>query len=126
MKGKCKSVVLEGARAKALLNTERVIIGFSGLARQFAEFVSWCSSTEDKKPPKLKNIELLALTKEGRIYHGEGPTHWMQVDQPFFSIGSGSHFAMGALQQGATPLEAVKTAAKHCAQTGMGFQELHM
>lgn len=126
MKGKCKTVVLEGDKAKALLNTSRAIIGFSGLASQFSEFIAWCLSDELKKPPKLKKIELLALTKEGKIYHGEGPTHWMHVDQPFFAIGSGSHFAMGALQHGASPLEAVKAASKHCAQTGMGFQEFHL
>lgn len=126
MKGKTKAIVLEGEHAQALLKTDRAIIGFAGRASGFAKFVAWCTSPEIRKPPKLETIELLALTKEGNIFHGEGMRTWMLIDQPFFAIGSGSNFAMGALGGGKTPLEAVKIASKHDIHTGMGFQEFFL
>jgi 20S proteasome alpha/beta subunit len=52
----------------------------------------------------------------------DDPSAWLVVDQPYYAIGSGSPFALGALAQGASAKEAVEAAAKSDPFTGMGVK----
>lgn len=75
-----------------------------------------------QKMPKLKGVEFVALTSDGDILTSSNLINWIKVDEPFYSIGSGSHFAIGAMASGKTTSEAVRTAMKHDPQTGMGVK----
>jgi ATP-dependent protease HslVU (ClpYQ) peptidase subunit len=121
-KGKTKVVDLKPEVAKSIFGAKRVLIGFAGNADIWGELVAWFAVPTDK-PPKLKNIELLMLTDEGKIYHGTNLQNWMQIDEPYFSIGSGMHLAIAAMAAGATPAEAVRIASKHDPNTGRGIKE---
>jgi hypothetical protein len=121
-KGKTKIIELRPEVAKAIFDVKKAYIGFCGNADIWGEIVSWYSSPGDKLP-KTKGIELLLLTDEHKIYHGTTLANWMEIPEPFFSIGSGMHLAIGAMADGASPKEAVKIASKHDPNTGMGVKE---
>ena len=44
------------------------------------------------------------------------------MDEPTYAIGSGMHYALGALKTGATPKEAVVAASKLDPMTGLGVK----
>ena len=121
-KGASKIIELKADLARSMFQTEKAFIGFCGNADIWGDVVSWLSVPEGK-PPKLKNIELLLLTGNRQIYHGTSLTNWLKLDVKHFAIGSGSHLAMGAMEVGKTPVEAIKAAAKHDPMTGMGYKE---
>jgi hypothetical protein len=121
-KGKTKIIDLKPEVAKAIFGVNRAFIGFCGNADIWGEIVSWYDSPGEKLP-KTKGIELLLLTDKQKIYHGTTLSNWMEICEPHFSIGSGMHLALSAMQIGATPKEAVKAAAKYDPNTGMGVKE---
>jgi hypothetical protein len=100
------------------------MIGFSGSASQIAYAAAFFSNPDGhKNAPRLRGLWGLVLTEKGRLFVFDDLTSWLAVDQPFYAIGSGSPFALGALSQGASPKEAVLAATKHDPFTGMGVKE---
>lgn len=77
--------------------------------------------TTFKLPKGYKECEFVALTEDHKIYTFIDPRKWLEVNDKFYSIGSGCHFAMGAMQTGLSPLEAVKAACKLDRSSGMGI-----
>ena len=123
-KGKTKIFAFPKEKALAALQTTRALVGVAGKADQIADLVYWLHDGEpSSEPPKIKHLELLALTEKGELWWGKGLRSWIRLDEPFWAIGSGMDFALGAMKQGATPLEAVKIAASKDINTGLGFQE---
>lgn len=123
-KGKTKIFDFPKEKAQFALKTNRVLAGVAGDADKIASLVEWLNDGEPtSKVPKLKDLEILAITEKGQIWWGKGLSSWIRVDEPCWSIGSGMDFALGAMRQGAGPLQAVKIAAKNDNFTGMGFQE---
>ena len=116
-----KIIELEGEKAEKLFNTKRVLIGHSGLQNDFGRVMTFLF-TENGKPPRIRDSDFLLLCKEG-IFHSSDFEGWNKVEEKSFSIGSGSHFALGALASGATPLEACKIAGKKDIYTGIGYKE---
>lgn len=121
-KGKTKIIDLNPAVAKAMFGVDRALIGFCGAADIWGNIVAWYDKPDDK-PPKCKDIEFLMLTSKGKIYHATTLTNWMEITEPHFSIGSGMHLAIAAMEAGASPKEAVKIASKHDPNTGRGVKE---
>lgn len=122
MKGASKIIEFKGPWCKQFFNAEYAYVGFAGNVNKWCEVVSWITVSVDKIP-KLKGIELLALTSNNELFYGSGLTHWMRLERPFFAIGSGSHLALGAMEAGKSPMEAVKVAAQHDVFTGLGYKE---
>lgn len=75
------------------------------------------SLVKNQPPPKLEDIAGLLVDKKRRIWIYEGNI-WQRVKMPFYAIGSGSIIAMGALDAGATAVEAVKIAINRDLWTG--------
>ena len=46
-------------------------------------------------------------------------SHWLEIRMPFYAVGSGRDFAIGAMHCGKTPAEAVEIASKYDLKTGM-------
>ena len=120
-KGKTKIIELKPAVALEMFGQEKVWIGFCGNADAWGQLVCWFDNPTQKLP-KLKEIELMMLTGDGKIYHATTLDNWMLIEEPFFSIGSGMHIALGAMATGASPTEAVKIAAKLDPNTGKGVK----
>ena len=105
-----------------LLYPKPFYVGLAGTVEKFADVLEFFRDpTQYKKPPSLGNGEGLILTTDGKIFtFFKDPTNWLVIDQPTYAIGSGMHFAMGSMESGATPLEAVKAAIKLDPSSGMG------
>lgn len=96
-------------------------VGLVGNIDNFAPVLQYfLDPSTFKECPVLKKGEGIILTQDNQIYTFYAPNIWTLVDQPFYSIGSGMNFAMGAMSAGLSPYEAVKIASKLDPMTGMG------
>lgn len=91
------------------------IIGFAGNHQDGLLFVEWYKHKGDK--PALDDFQGLVLTRDGSLFAYEDKLVPIPIHEPFASIGSGSHLAIGAMEMGADPVQAVKVAAKWDAYT---------
>jgi len=73
-------------------------------------------------PRKGRTAEFVVLTEDHKIYIFYSPNKWILVDGPCYAIGSGMHYALGAMQSGATPREAVIAASKLDPHSGLGVK----
>ena len=67
--------------------------------------------------PKLEDVNGLLIDRKGRIWLYEG-TIWQPIKSKYYAVGSGSVFALGALDQGATAIEAVRIGARRDPYSG--------
>jgi ATP-dependent protease HslVU (ClpYQ) peptidase subunit len=101
---------------------EDFLMGFTGSAADMIPVISYFLRPDlYDKPPKSR-VTGLVLTASGNIFVFDDYTKWLGVDQDYYAMGSGAPFALGALQSGASPKEAVKVAMKHDIYTGMGVK----
>jgi ATP-dependent protease HslVU (ClpYQ) peptidase subunit len=77
-----------------------------------------------KIPKGYKETEFVILTEDKKIFTCCDPRKWLPVKDKHYAIGSGSHFAMGAMQAGKNPEEAVKVAMKLDKGTGFGVTKV--
>lgn len=104
-----------------LLYPKKFYVGLAGSVDKFADVLDFfLDPAQYKKAPKLGGGEGIILTADGKIFTFSSSDSWIVVDQPTYSIGSGSHLAMGAMAAGATPVEAVKAAIKMDPSSGFG------
>lgn len=90
----------------------------SRLTGQPESFARWC---ESKKQPHLAELEgdktygvqALLIRTDGSVYYwNDGSCFSGPLEAPYFAIGSGEEYAMGALMMGATAEEAVSIACR--------------
>lgn len=95
------------------------IVGTSGDFAAGIRFLDWFKAGGKGRKPKLcKDFRALKLDKTG-IYIVDGDdTTWVKVDDKLAGIGSGAHYAIGAMEAGAAPQRAVEIAMKHDGYTG--------
>lgn len=106
---------------------EDFIVGFAGAASDIVTVVSYFTSPEKfKSPPRVRGLSGLVLTASQNIFMFDDYQKWLAVDQPFYAIGSGSAYALGAMANGASPKEAVKAAMQHDSYTGMGIKGVRL
>lgn len=104
----------------------------AGSAKNLAQFRLWTfgrakrpvieKQGEDESEETTK-MEVLQVRKDG-IYLWINDAIPEFVDSPFFAVGSGGAYAMGALSMGATPIQALEVAAKFSAGTRGPFHSL--
>ena len=95
------------------------IIGTAGDSQDGLAFINWYKDQTQEKPEDLDDFEAMVLTKEGElIYYGDRLLPDI-IQDSYYCIGSGSHVAVGAMEHGASPAEAVATACRKT--TGSGF-----
>lgn len=122
MKGLTKILTVGKEAAQEIFGVDGAYIGFSGNTNSFGEIVNWFHDRTQKQP-KCGGVELLMLTSEGKLFTGTNLRNWTYLPAGSHAIGSGSQFAIGAMESGKTPGEAVKVASKHDIYTGMGVKE---
>ena len=121
-KGATKVVKLKKEMSDFMFQSDLAYIGFCGNADTWGDIVSWFAYPEGK-PPRCSGIEMLALTGRNLMYYGSNLKNWMAMDVPYFSVGSGMHFATAAMESGKTPKEAIRIASKLDPLTGFGVKE---
>jgi ATP-dependent protease HslVU (ClpYQ) peptidase subunit len=77
-----------------------------------------------KAPKKMRDCEFVALTADHKMYTFSNPQKWIPLAGKFYALGSGSHFAMGAMVAGCTPEEAVRAAIKLDKSSGYGVSKV--
>lgn len=92
------------------------LVGCAGDDGQIQQFLKWMRKPRSK-PPELNDIVAMALRPDG-IWHYRNGVICTPVDTAFFAIGSGEGYAIGAMEEGATPKRAVEVAAKWDPNTG--------
>lgn len=103
----------------------------AGSASNLAQFRLWTLGKAKKpvieKPEKedddATKLEVIQVRKDG-IYLWINDAIPEFVNSPFFAVGSGGGYAMGALSKGATPQEALEIAAKWDSATRGPFHAL--
>lgn len=122
MRGKTKIYDVTAEVCQKLFGSDNATwVGFAGKAYKIAEAVEYLASDASEKVPRLE-LQCLALTSDQRILCSDNFAHWYESGQDFLAIGSGAAFAMVALGDGKTPLEACKVASKFDPNTGMGYK----
>lgn len=111
------------------------LVGGAGRLTSVLSFFQWfeqnlqCEAARDAVPgllissnPDKEDEEFIALVvhPDGKIFLHEGndPTRAYPVDAEYYSVGSGSDYALAALDAGATPEAAMEVAKKRDAFSG--------
>lgn len=86
--------------------------GISGDMDNGFKFLEWVKAGgKDDADLSDDEFDALELTREGIFVWGRQLVR-LSVREDYFSIGSGSAFALGAMAHGATPQEAIQIAAR--------------
>jgi ATP-dependent protease HslVU (ClpYQ) peptidase subunit len=94
------------------------LFGICGMAMPpLEEAIKWYFN-KDKKPLGSYKFSLLVITPEGKVYDIDQKDRVVEVDLPFYAIGSGTAYAFGAMEMGATAIQAVEAAIKWCPSVG--------
>lgn len=107
---------------------EPFYVGYAGQVADAQRMIEWLRNPDEVRRPRKFEGSLLVLTEKSRIiqiYHPD-PDAWIEVNEPFFSIGSGANFAQAAMLVGATPKDAVLAASKLDPHTGMGVKTFEL
>lgn len=121
-KGAAKMMVLQKEIASLLFNAKKAIVGGAGDASSLGTAWAWLSEVNDK-PPKVKNSEFIAITSNKEIYTSFNLINWIRVEQDYYAIGSGMHFASAAMATGSKPTKAVEIAIQMDPSTNFGVTE---
>lgn len=78
-------------------------------------------STEDY-PKEMTDFEGVVLFKSGLLLLYLAKPEPVEINARYSALGSGSDFAVGAMEAGATLEEAIRIASKHDLMTGMGVR----
>lgn len=101
------------------------IVGFAGGANDTITAVEFFSNPENfKRVPNTKGLQGLVLTADGDIYIFNSLSQWIRINEPFAAVGSGAPFALGAMESGASPKEAVRAAMKRDPWSGLGVKTM--
>lgn len=122
-KGAAKMMVLKQEVAEAFFGAKKAIVGYAGNSGDIGTVFTWLSNPVDKAP-KVRNTELIVLTSNKEIYTNYNLNGWTFVDKPFYAIGSGSQFALGALASGKKASAAVEVANEMDSGSGFGFTDI--
>jgi ATP-dependent protease HslVU (ClpYQ) peptidase subunit len=98
------------------------IYGGAGSIEQIAKMFEWFKNPDMKPDWKFQpEFEILQLSPEGLFLWGIEMIA-LPVEMPYYAIGSGAHYALGALECGAPVEEAIKIAHKFDPFTGREVQ----
>lgn len=86
-------------------------------------FLDWqrAGGSHDDLPTIDDGLDILEVCN-GRIYLWGKKLVRVKLNETVYAIGSGAHYAMGALANGATPEQAIKIAAKYDPETALPLE----
>ncbi len=105
------SVDTLSTKGKKVYEVNGDFIGMSGDVSDQPQFLEWYKH-KGEKPVLDDGFSALVLTKKGKLMQYEDVLIPLPVNEKFHAIGSGAHFALGAMSAGATPEQAVRLTCK--------------
>jgi ATP-dependent protease HslVU (ClpYQ) peptidase subunit len=98
------------------------LYGGAGNLEQIMKMFEWFKNPDMKPEWKFEpDFSILQVSAEGLFYWGTEMIA-VPVGMPFYAIGSGANYALGALECGAPPEEAIRIAHKFDPYTGREVQ----
>lgn len=94
------------------------IAGIAGDLPQGYELVRWLNDETPNPPTKVDDCVVLVLRPDGTMWEFCGSLCPMPITESYHAAGSGMASALGALDAGATPQQAVEIAIKRDAYSG--------
>ena len=93
----------------------------SGASFVGQKLVEWYTDPKSKEPPVVAAdpdddealVEFLVVTPARKLFLLNESRALVPFDAPFYAIGSGGDYAMGAMECGRNSIEAVRIACKH-------------
>ena len=114
-----------------VFSTKFFVVGVSGEIAYIPAIKKWLEENEadftdinqmlkayDSSPIKDKDIGLLLVDRNRKIYMSRNGEHFIPIKGPFETLGSGGDYARGAMAAGMTAEDAVKVARKYDPYTG--------
>lgn len=118
------------------------LIGCSGTLHACQMFMRWFTDAYAYSincgelivpPPHIKeymdeddSINVLVIRRDGKVFSYDGVVHPYEIDGEFHARGSGSAFALGAMEMGASARQAVEAAIKWDTGSGGTVQTLNL
>lgn len=100
-----------GSIAKIVRRDDGALCGGAGHASVVQAFQRWFLDGEEGDPPVEDETKMFVISPKGNVemFEVDGTIEWRA---PYFAMGSGKEFALGAMYAGASAEEAVKAAMK--------------
>jgi len=122
-------MVRDRAKIKVERGVQDAIYAMAGPSGMTDRIIKWHRAGADPKevPPvgADEGWSLLIITPDGCFAAGSGAPYPCQVNLPF-AIGSGADLALGAMEVGASPEEAVKAACRRDVHSGGEIQVVNI
>lgn len=115
------------SRVKKIARTpDGGLVGACGNVDECQAIAAWLAGGQEGKAPSMSNSTAIMLRPDGSIWLAEQAYRPYRIYSKFAAIGSGSAVAMGAMEAGASALQACKIAAKHDGGTSGPFNTLKL
>ena len=105
---------------------KEAILGSSGAVIDCDIVIDWIIKGEKGKPEITQDefdLSILLVNSEGVHYMTEFPK-WHHMGKVKWAIGSGSNYALGAMEAGKTAKEAIEIASRLDVHTGLGVDTM--
>lgn len=104
-----------------------VLIGGVGNLSTILRFVDWYKAEDPEFPePDIEGSYMLVMESKGHLVYYAENLMPITITEKLFAIGSGGDYAMGALDAGASPEQALKIASNRDGGTGKGKTEVKL
>lgn len=100
----------------------KFLVGCAGCSWDAVAFVRWVSGRGDKPSPTA--FCAISIDEKNRIWYVAEKLIYHRITLPYFAIGSGSDYAIGAMACGKTAAEAVRIAIKLDVHCGNGIDSI--
>lgn len=110
-------------KVSKVVNIGQSVFAGAGDLDDLARFFEWQrKGGKAKGAPQLEgNLDILEVCA-GEIFIWGTKLVRLQVNENVYSVGSGSHYATGAMAMGATPKQAIEVAARFDPQTALPIE----
>lgn len=122
-------LITRGSKIMQLSNGD--VVAFTGAAAFGLAMVEWYENGADPAtfPASQKTDDwsrLIVVPAKGRPFTYETLPVKISANDKFQAWGSGRDFALGAMEMGASAVQAVKVATRFCARCGMGVDSFRV
>lgn len=98
----------------------RFLVGCTGDSDDCAAMVRWMQGKAEQ-PSTPKSLHVISIDEKRRVWTCGEKLVWYRLKGfPYWAIGSGSDYAMGAMAAGKNARDAVRIAIKHDTHSGFG------
>jgi ATP-dependent HslUV protease subunit HslV len=101
------------------------LFGGAGDSVPIEKFIAWKRGADRPEFGEEDNFTILELDRDG-LWMWDKNLVRLEVRNKFYAIGTGAQYAMGAMEAGATPAEAVKISARYDEHTGLPIETMKL